>query len=309
MRSVKIYLILIPLILIGCIDTDLIDDPAISMGKLKIELTSNSVFVNDSVKLAAKFLSPSGETLNGNSVTWISSDINIVTINKSAYLKGVQKGQTYIIAEAQGFETDSLLVTVVDDSTAVSSVLITGSSTNISEGETLQLQAKAYNINGNEQNNNSFIWLSSDNAVLTVNSTGLVQAVSPGTVSVTASTGNVSSQPFQITVTGGTRTGHFMKNPSQDHIVSGKATLKENNDGTLILEFDSTFASSGGPDVRVYLSVNQSISGNSFEVGSLKSTSGKQSYILPSSIKINSYDYVLIHCVPFNITFGWAKLN
>lgn len=300
---------LLPLILVGCVNTDLIDDPAFSKGKLKIELASNSVFVNDSLKLAVQYLSPSGETISGGAVTWTSSNKNIALVTSSGYLKGIQKGQAQLIATSDNFEKDSLLVTVVDDSTAVSSVLITGNSTNLTTGQTQQLQAKAYNINGNEQLNISFTWLSSDNSVLSVNSNGLVEAISPGSAFITASTGSVSSQPFQITVKGNTRTGMFQKNPSQDHVVSGGATLKENNNGTLTLEFDSNFASSSGPDVRVYLSGSESITGNSFEVGSLKSTSGQQTYTLPASINLNSYDYVLIHCVPFNITFGWAKLN
>jgi len=300
---------LLPLILVGCVNTDLINDPFFLIGSLKIEVTSKSVFVNDSLKLAVQYLSPSGETISGGAVTWTSSNNNIALVTSSGYLKGIQKGQAQLIATSDNFEKDSLLVTVVDDSTAVSSVLITGNSTSLTLGQTQQLLAKAYNINGSEQLNITFNWVSSDNSVLSVNSNGLVEAISPGSAYITASTGSVSSQPFQITVNGNARTGMFQKNPSQDHVVSGAAILKENNDGTLALEFNSNFASSGGPDIRVYLSGSESISGNSFEVGSLKSTTGQQTYSLPASIKLNSYDYVLIHCVPFNITFGWAKLN
>lgn len=309
MRTARKYFMLIPVMLIGCIQTDLIDDPQVKKGKLKINLSQNSVFVNDSLKLSASFFSYSGDAVSGNTVTWFSSNRNIAEVNQSGYIFGVNTGQTWIYAAAENFEKDSLLITVVNDSSSVSSVKINGGVTNISTGQTLQLQAEAYNFKGNKLNNVSFKWTSSDNGVLSVNAAGLVLAVSPGLASITVQAGNVSSSPLQITVTGSIRTGKFEKNPSQDHVVSGGAILRENKDGSLTLEFDSTFASSGGPDVRVYLSGSQSISGNSFEVAPLKSTSGKQSYDLPLSVKINSYDWVLIHCVPFNITFGWAKLN
>ncbi|HKI78094.1 MAG TPA: DM13 domain-containing protein [Ignavibacteriaceae bacterium] len=309
MKYVKNYLAFLPFILFGCIDTDFIDDPVVSNGSLKIQLSSGSVFVNDSLKLSAQYLSLSGSPVSGGSVTWFSTNKNIARVSQSGYLNGVQKGQATIIASAENFKSGSILVTVVDDSTAVASVIVTGGSSNLSVGENLQLSAKAYDITGNEKTTVNFIWASNDTSIITVNSAGLVTAISAGSSSITAKTDNVLSSTYQITVSGSLRTGTFEKNPSQDHVVSGDAKLKKNNDGKILLEFASNFASSGGPDVRVYLSNTQSITGNSIEVGSLISTSGAQSYELPASVNLNSYDYVLIHCVPFNITFGWAKFN
>ncbi|MGA7838805.1 MAG: DM13 domain-containing protein [Ignavibacteriaceae bacterium] len=309
MRSLKIFLMTLPLILIGCIDADLINDPQLVKGKIKIGLTSsNSVFVNDSVKLSVEYFSPSGEKINGNTITWSSSNKNVAVVSQSGYLEGISAGQANIIAEAEYFTNDSLLVSVVNDSTAISSVVISASSSSLQAGQIVQLNADAFNFKGDKLNDISINWESSDIAVLTVSTSGLVQAVSAGTASVTATVDNISSSPYNITVGGQERTGTFVKNPSQDHVISGGATLRENNDGTLTLGFNSIFASSGGPDVRVYLSTNQSISG-SYEVASLKSTAGKQTYQIPSSVKIDSYDWVLIHCVPFNITFGWAELK
>ena len=309
MLSLKKYLVYLPIFIAGCMGTDTITDPQYTKGKIKINLTSPLLFVNDTLKISANYFDYSGERINGEEVIWTSSNEDIAKINNSGYLVGINTGQTTIYASASYFESDSLLVTVVDDTSKVSSIIITGSRNNLNTGDTLMLQAEAYNFNGNKLNNTTFNWKSSNESVLTVNSTGTVKARSTGTASITAIANNISSLPFQITVTGKVRNGSFEKNPNQDHVVSGEVIFKENTDGTLTLEFDSTFASSSGPDVRVYLSINQSISGNSFEVGTLKSTSGKQSYNIPSTVNIDDYDWVLIHCVPFNITFGWAKLN
>lgn len=309
MLSVNKYFLFLSIVIAGCMGTNTINDPEYTKGKIKINLVSSNVLVNDSLKLSAEYLDYSGGKISGTVISWTSSNKNIAKVNNSDYLVGITPGQATIYATASNFEKDSLLITVVADPSDVSSIIITGSRNNLNTGDTLMLKADAYNFNGNKIDNITFNWNSSNNSVLTVNSTGTVKAISAGSAFVTATANNISSSPYQISVTGNVRTGSFEKNPAQDHVVSGKAFLKENFDGTLTLEFDSAFASSGGPDVRVYLSVNQSITGNSFEVGTLKSTSGKQLYDIPSSVNINDYDWVLIHCVPFNITFGWAKLN
>lgn len=309
MLSTKKYFLFLSIIFAGCMGTDMINDPEYTKGKLKISLVSSLVLVDDSLKISAEYLDYSGKMTMGTDLNWTSSNENVAKINNSDYLIGINPGQAIIHASASYFESDSLLIAVVDDTSKVSVIIITGSRSNLYIDDTLMLQAEAYNFNGNKINNVTFNWNSSDESVLTVNSFGTVKAISAGTAFVTATINNISSSPYQIIVVGKVKTGSFEKNPNQDHVATGGAILKENADGTLTLEFDSTFASSGGPDIRVYLSTNQSISGNSFEVGTLKSTGGKQTYNISSSVKINDYDFVLIHCVPFNITFGWAKLN
>ena len=309
MLSKKKYFLFLSIIFAGCIETDSINDPQYTKGELKISLVSSLVLINDSLKLSAEYWDYSGKMTSGTALNWSSSNENIAKVNNSGYLLGISPGQATIYASASYFESDSLLITVVDDTSNVSSIIITGSRSNLNTGDTLTLQAEAYNFNGNKINDITFDWNSSNESVLTVNSTGTVKAISVGTAFVTTTANNISSSPYQITVIGKVRSGSFEKNPNQDHVVTGGAIIKENADGTLTLEFDSTFASSGGPDIRVYLSTNQSISGNSFEVGNLKSTGGKQAYNISSSVNINDYDFVLIHCVPFNITFGWVKLN
>lgn len=309
MRSVNKFLLLFTVFYTGCIDTDLISDPQASRGEVVITSSINSVLVDDTEILTAKLSHYPGLETPCAAVTWTSTNTGIASINADGALTGISKGQAYITASAPYFKTDSLLVTVVDDTNSVSEILVTADSSSVRRGNTIQLKAEAYNINGNALPGNQFAWSVSDNTVLKVNDSGLATALAPGTATVTATTGNVSSVPFSISVLGAQRTGTFVKNPSQDHVVSGTATLKENNEGSLSLEFGADFASSGGPDIRVYFSATNALTGDIFEVGQLKSTGGAQIYDIPPGIKINDYDYIIIHCVPFNVTFGWAHLN
>lgn len=51
------------------------------------------------------------------------------------------------------------------------------------------------------------------------------------------------------------------------------------------------------------------VNSQSVDLGSLRSFTGAQSYAVPPGIGINTYDWVVIHCVPFNVTFGYARLQ
>ena len=89
--------------------------------------------------------------------------------------------------------------------------------------------------------------------------------------------------------------------------VEGTATLAELPDGGLVLRFGDDFKSSNGPNLAVYLSATNSVTSSSLKLGDLKATQGAQTY--PVQADLDQYAYVIIHCVPFNVSFGSARLR
>ncbi len=85
-------------------------------------------------------------------------------------------------------------------SAPILSVVITAPKPTIAVGETLQLTAIARDVNGLTIPNASIAYTASPTSVISVNETGLVTGIAPGTGSITATSGNVSSPPFAITV-------------------------------------------------------------------------------------------------------------
>ncbi len=77
----------------------------------------------------------------------------------------------------------------------------------------------------------------------------------------------------------------------------------------LELLFGDDFVSSNGPRLEVYLSTSSSVVSEITSLGRLKSSSGSQSYSIPAGIQSNSYNYILIHCVSFNVTFEYPQLR
>lgn len=90
------------------------------------------------------------------------------------------------------------------------------------------------------------------------------------------------------------------------YTVSGiAATYDDNGAKVLLLE---PLNSQNGPDLRVYLSKDQN-AGTYINLGSLKSTTGKQSYPIPGNPNLDEYPYVLIWCQEFSVGFGRAALQ
>ncbi len=98
--------------------------------------------------------------------------------------------------------------------------------------------------------------------------------------------------------------GNFMNGPWGT--TSGEARIyKKGSTYQLGLEM---FMASNGPDLKVYLS--KEVQPITFvNLGSLKSVSGNQLYIIPVNVDFTQYKYALIHCQQYNHLFGSAELK
>jgi Electron transfer DM13 len=98
--------------------------------------------------------------------------------------------------------------------------------------------------------------------------------------------------------------GNFVSN---GHPTSGTAKIITDGSGKKFLVFEN-FRSDNGPDLRVWLSPNNS--GSPYqEIGTLKAVNGNFSYELNSSIDYTSNNRVLIWCIDFSVLFGHAVLQ
>ena len=107
-------------------------------------------------------------------------------------------------------------------------------------------------------------------------------------------------------------TGHFH---SIAHETSGVATIHQLGDGKRLLRF-TTFETSNGPDVRVYLIAardakdNETVTQAGFvDLGAMKGNRGDQNYEVPPSIDLSQYQSVTIWCRRFGVNFSTAPLT
>lgn len=98
------------------------------------------------------------------------------------------------------------------------------------------------------------------------------------------------------------------------HETKGTATVFQLGEGKRTLRL-TNFATSNGPDVRVYLVAapdakdNDTVKNSGFiELGTLKGNIGDQNYDVPASADLTKYRSVTIWCARFAVNFGTAPL-
>jgi hypothetical protein len=99
------------------------------------------------------------------------------------------------------------------------------------------------------------------------------------------------------------------------HETRGAATVHDLGGGRRVVRFTG-FATSNGPDVRVYLvaapdaSDNETVTRAGFiELGRLKGTEGDQNYEIPADADLGTYRAVTIWCRRFSVNFATAPLT
>jgi hypothetical protein len=309
MRAMKLCLTLAAVVVAGCVGTDYINDP-VARGPARIVINPNiaAIQVGGVRQFAATYYDSLGNTV-AVTFQWTSSMPVVASVDANGVASGKQAGQAQIFATARGVASEPALLTVVADPNQVARVIVTPDSGILHIGETLQFSAEARNLNGNAIAGKTFTWRSAAPTVATVSNTGLATAIKPGRVNIIASTDNVDSSPARLEVLGQSRTGTFTRRPGTSYNVSGTAILEQRADGSLVLSFGNDFTSSNGPGLEVFLSTINAVGANSRSLGRLQRTSGVQSYNVPTGITLTTYNWVIIHCVPFNVTFGYAELK
>lgn len=99
------------------------------------------------------------------------------------------------------------------------------------------------------------------------------------------------------------------------HETTGQATVLELPGGQRVVRFTS-FATSNGPDVRVYLVAapdakdNETVTKAGFiELGPMKGNQGDQNYDIPAGVDLGKYQTVTIWCKRFGVNFASAPLS
>ncbi len=152
-----------------------------------------SVEVSQTTTLTATPRDLGGNALSGYTVTWSSDDTDIATVDSSGVVSGVAEGSATISAAVDDGSgntiTGSAALTV---GATVASVAVTPQEAFIFPTEQAQLDASVEDANGNELTGRTVTWSSQDTNVATVDSAGLVTAVSVGTTTITAESEGVT---------------------------------------------------------------------------------------------------------------------
>ena len=151
--------------------------------------TANLTSLGESVQLTATAWDAGGNVVDGAEFTWESSRDGVSTVAQTGSATAVANGSATITATADGL-VGSAEVTVEQVVTLVT--VNPTATTLVSLGQTAEFEATAWDEGGSEVVGAEFRWVSSADGVATVSDIGEVRAVSNGSATISAFSGEAS---------------------------------------------------------------------------------------------------------------------
>jgi len=187
----------------------------------------------------------------------------------------------------------------------------------IATAETYQMDISFFNAIG-QQEEAAINWTSTNEAIATISSSGLLLGIAEGTTTIIASVnldnGTVLEESLAITITQNTtvfdpivKSGTIVTTSS--YILSGTFTLAEQeNSNDLLLSVNGDYvADTALPGLYLYLTNNPSSVANALNLGSVSVFNGAHQYTIPET-GINDFSHLLYWCEPFSVKVGDAEI-
>ena len=149
----------------------------------------------DTVRLTAEVRNQIGRVMEDEVLAWASGDTMVAVVDSAGLVGAVGNGAATVTATA-GEASGDAVVTVMQ---SAGSVVVSPVAETVALGDTLRLEAVAFDANGHVVAGAAFTWSSSDAPVARVDGSGLVRGVGEGTATITA-TARDASGTAEITV-------------------------------------------------------------------------------------------------------------
>jgi uncharacterized protein YjdB len=168
----------------------------VPVGSVTISPASASLVPTQRLPLSAEVRDANGAVVTDRPVSWASSNTAVATVSGTGIVTAVAPGTATITATSEG-RTGAATISVVP--MPVGSVTVSPASAGVTVGQAITLSATVRDTSGAVVGDRSVTWKSSDAAIATVSGAGVVTGVSPGTVTITA-TSETRSGSAAVTV-------------------------------------------------------------------------------------------------------------
>lgn len=156
-------------------------------------IPATRMVVGDSAEIRAKVIP---DYAKDKTLTWSSSNKEVVTVNQKGKIKAKKHGTAKITAKAKNGKKATTTVTV-EKPVAVESIKVSPESVKVNKGKTANLEAT---ISPHNAADKTVTWKSGDKSIATVDSTGKVTGKKVGKTKVTATTKNGKKATASVTV-------------------------------------------------------------------------------------------------------------
>jgi hypothetical protein len=275
---------------LSCIGTDVTDDyvdPTLRITSPQII----SIKVGQKFQFTAKYFDTSGTQIENPNLIWTVSPPDALTIDDSGFATATSDG----VATIQ--------VSVV---TALGSTISAETSFPVREVVTVITETATMTVDSGTTTtsdiNTSTIDSGTTTSTLTDASTTTTTV--SDTSSTTTDTDSTPTVDDDVIVTAPQSYQGTIRTTSS-YELTGSYEYGLNDAGQLVLDIgDDYVASTAIPRLFVYLSNNPNSPSGAYEIAEVTVFSGAHSYVLPSSIDISDYKYILYWCKPFIVKVG-----
>ncbi len=174
--------------------------PPLPVDRILVAINPAAVVVGQTAHADVALLDSNGNPLTDRAVTWQSGNPSVATVSSNGDIAAVAPGTASITAAAEGKTASASLSVSAPAPVPVATIAISPATANLQVGATVQLSATTHDASGNVLTGRVIAWSSANAGIASVNSNGLVTAVSAGSTQVTASSEGISSSAA-ITIT------------------------------------------------------------------------------------------------------------
>jgi PGF-pre-PGF domain-containing protein len=190
--------------------------------EITIDPLTATVAVNETSQFTATVLDPDGNTMTGVEINWTTSNETIGTIDETGLFTAATAGITTVTATA-GNESASAIVTVEAPAEPVlESITVTLPEATLAIGDTRPFIVTALDQDGNAMTDVNVTWTSSDEAVGTIDETGIFTALAEGTATVTATAENITGEATVTVISNEPALASIAVTPSEITLGSGE---------------------------------------------------------------------------------------
>jgi len=143
----------------------------------------DKMLVGEEVRLFARLIGMDAKEVTGLPVRWSSSNEALATVDETGLVRALHKGTVRITAEAGSNDVAGTIELAIGPA-MILSIEVVQKNVSIAAGETVRLEAIAYDERGNPVDDATFFWRSSNPLILDVTEDGAITGVGKGSAAV-----------------------------------------------------------------------------------------------------------------------------
>ncbi len=187
---VKRNIVLLLIVLSACGDGGATPTTPVATSITLSATSLNFSSLGETQQLSATITDQNGATVSGGSLSWTTSSAPIAMVSSTGLVTAIGNGTAAITVTLGSLSaTGTVIVSQVATNLELSDTSVSLSSL----GDTTQITAKVKDYNSNQISEATVTWQSSNDAVATVSSTGLVTAIASGAATVTATSASLNA--------------------------------------------------------------------------------------------------------------------